>query len=71
MSEEIARRLLKIYSDSNPHFEFHVVEGGHHVHINEPQRVAPLIVKFLEMNFDQAKDEAEAEAEALQSTVKE
>jgi len=47
MSEEIAERLLKIYINTNPNFEFREVEGGHHVHLNNPERVAPLIVRFL------------------------
>ena len=47
MSEEIAERLLRIYINTNPNFEFREVEGGHHVHLNNPERVAPLIVRFL------------------------
>jgi hypothetical protein len=47
MSEEIAERLLRIYISNNPNFEFREVEGGHHVHLNNPERVAPLIVRFL------------------------
>jgi hypothetical protein len=27
--------------------EYHVVDGSHHVHLNNPQNVAPLINKFL------------------------
>ncbi len=47
----MAERLLKVYANSNPNFEFHVVEGGHHVHLNEPEKVAPLILNFLRKNF--------------------
>ncbi|XP_043253737.1 probable serine hydrolase isoform X1 [Colletes gigas] len=28
-------------------FEYHEVEGTHHVHLNNPERVAPLIAKFI------------------------
>ncbi|XP_076626922.1 putative serine hydrolase isoform X1 [Colletes latitarsis] len=28
-------------------FEYHKVEGTHHVHLNNPERVAPLITKFI------------------------
>jgi len=27
--------------------EYHVVDGSHHLHLNNPERVAPLINKFL------------------------
>ena len=27
--------------------EYHVVDGSHHLHLNSPERVAPLINKFL------------------------
>jgi len=27
--------------------EYHVVDGNHHLHLNNPERVAPLINKFL------------------------
>ncbi len=47
----MAERLLKVYANTNPNFEFHVVEGGHHVHLNEPGKVAPLILNFLRKNF--------------------
>ena len=28
-------------------FEFHQVEGTHHVHLNDPEKVAPIINKFI------------------------
>jgi len=31
----------------NPLFEYHEVEGTHHVHLNEPDKVAPLINSFI------------------------
>ena len=51
MSEEHAERILKVYSNNNANFVFKHVEGGHHVHLNEPEKVAPLIVKFLKKDF--------------------
>ena len=51
MSEEHAERILKIYSNNNPNYQFKKVEGGHHVHLNEPEKVSPLINKFLKKKF--------------------
>ncbi|XP_062132240.1 probable serine hydrolase isoform X1 [Drosophila sulfurigaster albostrigata] len=31
----------------NPQFEYYEVEGSHHVHLNEPEKVAPLINAFI------------------------
>ncbi|XP_034482104.1 probable serine hydrolase isoform X2 [Drosophila innubila] len=31
----------------NPQFEFHEVEGTHHVHLNEPEKVAHIINSFI------------------------
>ncbi|KOC70854.1 putative serine hydrolase [Habropoda laboriosa] len=28
-------------------FEYHEVEGTHHVHLNNPERVAPIINNFI------------------------
>ena len=51
MSEEHAEKILKVYSNNNPNFVFKKVEGGHHVHLNEPEKVAPLINRFLKKQF--------------------
>jgi len=51
MSDEDASRILHVYKTHNPHFHYHRVEGGHHIHLNEPAKVAPLINKFLKANF--------------------
>ena len=51
MSEEIAERLIKIYINNNPNFEFKEVEGGHHVHLNSPEKIAPLILRFFNKKF--------------------
>lgn len=42
-SIEIREQLLK----TNAKFECHFVKGTHHVHLNNPERVAPLIIDFL------------------------
>lgn len=39
---------LHVIKKSARIFEFHEVEGTHHVHINNPERVAPIINNFLE-----------------------
>lgn len=31
----------------NPHFEYYEVEGSHHVHLNDPIKVAPIINSFI------------------------
>ncbi|TRY79156.1 hypothetical protein TCAL_16122 [Tigriopus californicus] len=51
MSEEIAERVLKIYKNNNPDFEYRTVQGGHHIHLNEPEKIGPLIRRFLEKEF--------------------
>lgn len=51
MSEEHAEKILKVYSNNNPNFVFKQVEGGHHVHLNEPEKVGPLVAKFLKKVF--------------------
>jgi hypothetical protein len=32
----------------NPKFENHFIDATHHVHLTEPEKIAPLITKFLE-----------------------
>ncbi|XP_034655465.1 serine hydrolase-like protein [Drosophila subobscura] len=38
---------LSILTANNPNFEFHEVQGTHHVHLNEPEKCAQYIVPFL------------------------
>ncbi|EDW33144.1 GL24627 [Drosophila persimilis] len=38
---------FSILSECNPNFEFHEVQGTHHVHLNEPEKCAQYIVPFL------------------------
>lgn len=44
--EEIIERFLEIYRQ-NEQFEMVTVDGSHHVHLNNPERVVPHIVSFL------------------------
>ncbi len=47
MDNEYAKRLLRVYTKSNPHFEFHKVEGGHSLHLTNPEPVADIVNSFL------------------------
>jgi len=51
MSEEEANRILHVYKTHNPNFTYVKVEGGHHVHLNEPNKVGPVLKKFLLKDF--------------------
>lgn len=42
--------MREIIQEQNDKYEFHFVPGKHHVHLNNPERVAPLITKFIEKN---------------------
>lgn len=44
--ENYTKVLDKIKSSSR-RFEFKEVEGSHHVHLNEPEKVAPCIFDFM------------------------
>ena len=57
MSEEHAEKLLKLYENNNPNFMFKKIEGGHHVHLNSPEKVAPIITKFLNKKFQDSGTE--------------
>lgn len=39
--------ILDIIKENSKKFEYQTVEGSHHVHLNEPEKVAPIINKFL------------------------
>ena len=39
------------YKTHNPNFAYYKVEGGHHLHLNTPEKVAPLVTKFLLQDF--------------------
>ncbi|KAK7790253.1 hypothetical protein R5R35_001054 [Gryllus longicercus] len=46
-SLEVNKQTLETMKKSAKVFEFHTVEGLHHVHLNNPERVAPIIINFL------------------------
>ena len=58
MQEEIAKRIIKTYMNHNPNFEMHKVQGGHHVHLDEPQKVIDLVNPFLLKTDFQIEDES-------------
>ncbi|XP_063973881.1 probable serine hydrolase isoform X2 [Diachasmimorpha longicaudata] len=41
------QEILNIIKKSASRFEYHEVEGSHHVHLNNPEVVAPIILNFL------------------------
>jgi pimeloyl-ACP methyl ester carboxylesterase len=45
--EEMFDAARKLFEETNTRFEYVEVHGGHHVHINHPERVASLINDFL------------------------
>ena len=44
-------QVLDIYR-SNPRFSLVGVEGSHHVHLNNPERVAPHIQQFISKHLE-------------------
>ncbi|XP_045490487.1 serine hydrolase-like protein [Pieris rapae] len=46
LSDEHCLRVREILENNNPYYESHTVGGSHHVHINNPERLAPIIVDF-------------------------
>lgn len=50
--DRYAGGIIKTYYQTNPNFKAVIVEGGHHVHLNEPEKVAPYINEFLNTKFD-------------------
>ncbi|XP_066997667.2 probable serine hydrolase isoform X2 [Anabrus simplex] len=46
-SPDIANETLDVVRKSARRYEYHIVEGQHHVHLNNPERVAPIIINFL------------------------
>lgn len=45
--DEQSEEVIDILLTNNPHFELHVVEGTHHVHLNNPQDVAAIVTPFI------------------------
>ncbi|CAF4806018.1 unnamed protein product [Pieris macdunnoughi] len=46
LSDEHCLRVREILEKNNPNYESHTVEGSHHVHVNNPERLAPIIIDF-------------------------
>ena len=40
-------KVLDVIKENVRKFEYHEVEGTHHVHLNNAERVAPIINKFI------------------------
>ena len=47
MQEEVAKRIIKAYINHNPNFQLAKIQGGHHVHMDHPDRVIFQINDFL------------------------
>ena len=43
--------LLKVFRRNNHNFIYKEVDGGHHVHLNDPEPVAKIVNEFLDTNF--------------------
>ncbi|CAG2053957.1 unnamed protein product [Timema podura] len=43
----LAQELLQMFEKNCEEFRYFVVEGGHDLHLNNPERVAPLVTSFL------------------------
>ena len=58
MKKELAKRIINVYRNHNPNFEIHKIDGGHHVHMTNPERVSGLINEFLcKTDFDDINEE--------------
>lgn len=41
------QEIMDIIKNKAKIFEYHEVQGSHHVHLNEPEKIAPIINNFL------------------------
>ena len=51
MTDEEYDGLLKVFRRNNHNFIYKEVDGGHHVHLNDPEPVAKIVNEFLDTNF--------------------
>ena len=51
MSDEKYDKIISVFMENNPHFQYEQLPGGHHLHLNTPEIVAPVINTFLEKDF--------------------
>ncbi|XP_025989971.1 probable serine hydrolase isoform X2 [Solenopsis invicta] len=42
------QKVLDVIKEGAKRFEYHEVKGTHHIHLNEPEKIAPIIKNFLE-----------------------
>ncbi|XP_042890076.1 probable serine hydrolase isoform X2 [Penaeus japonicus] len=47
-SQELYDEIIEIYGKSTRSFQYITVEGTHHVHLNQPEKVVPLIKDFIQ-----------------------
>lgn len=45
--KELYREFYDIYRDASEDFRYVEVEGKHHVHLSNPEQVAPIIINFI------------------------
>ncbi|XP_063821709.1 probable serine hydrolase [Ostrinia nubilalis] len=46
-SDEFSIEMREVIAGNNENYEIHFVPGTHHVHLNNPERLAPLIEQFM------------------------
>ncbi|KAL1379883.1 hypothetical protein pipiens_003699 [Culex pipiens pipiens] len=45
------QEYFELVGSGNPNFEGHFLDGPHHVHLSEPEKVAPMIGRFLDKHW--------------------
>lgn len=66
LKQEDMDEMIALYSN-NPKFEYEVVEGKHHVHMCHPDRVEPIITRFIEKHFNRTEQKEEVLKEEMMS----
>jgi len=61
MADEHYERLLRVFQQHNPTFQYRELPGGHHLHLNTPQPVADTVNTFLAQQFQQPDPEGRAQ----------
>ncbi|KAL0842011.1 hypothetical protein ABMA28_014229 [Loxostege sticticalis] len=46
-SDEYSIEMREVIEKNNPDYEIHFMSGTHYVHLNNPERLAPLIKQFM------------------------
>lgn len=47
-ADEYSVEMRELVEKNNEHYEFHFLPGTHHVHLNNPELLAPIILNFLQ-----------------------